>query len=100
MNKEDLDKIYDKTMEVVTGNNTSVNDAKYENLLAIPANEGNYTTYYLGTENNGQMWYINGSGSLNTLVNKELGIRPVVSLKADTRTTGIDRKGTWNIEME
>lgn len=79
-----------------------------EDLFSIPCNsnnEGEYGTYYLGTNYYGQqMWGVNLSGQVVNLNSGIKGIRPVVTLKTNIKFTKDDKESTdsrivWNISL-
>ena len=102
MTKEDLDKVYDPTGERKTSRGTYVSDGKFEKLLVIPCTDSNSAYYWLASAySHGTLWYVSHGGVvINLSVQGEFGVRPVVSLKPDVRTTGTDRTGSWDIEIE
>lgn len=81
------------------GNATYLTDSIYQNLFEVGA-------YYwlLSADSARNLWYVSNNGGafkLSSVVKafNELGIRPVVSLKANVETTGTDSNGVWQLYM-
>lgn len=101
MTKEDLDKVYVEAGGIVTTQETYVTNVKYGKLFAIPSTSTQYTHYWLASAyDSNYLRNVNGSGYINNGDQVELGIRPVVSLKANVKTTGMDMTGAWDIEVD
>ena len=104
--KEDVDKIYDPTGKTVAKHGENVMDnPKFEKMIAIlnTNDTPTYTSYLLASAHSA--FSVKGIGGKTTASfvagsEQEFGIRPVVSLKANVKTTGYDVTGTWNIEVE
>ena len=81
------------------GNATYLTDSIYQNVFEVGA-------YYwlLSADSARNLWYVSNNGGafkLSSVVKafNELGIRPVVSLKANVETTGTDSNGVWQLYM-
>ena len=106
MTKNDLDSIYQYFGETgITQVDTVVNDAKFKNMLAIPSiTEGANCYYWLATAytDGTSMWRVGAFG--NELNFNEggytMGVRPVVTLKANIKAIGQDIDGAWNITTD
>ena len=99
MTKEDLDKVYDPTGETTTTANTYVNDAKFDNMLAIPCKDqsSHYVYYLLASADNGNgLWIVGNSGRVYGNYYNTYGVRPVVSLVSNISITK-GTNGAWNL---
>ncbi len=71
-------------------------DNKYDRLFKID------TFYFLASAYPGPahyLWYVYPSSRVyDGSYNGELGVRPVVSLKSEVRTEGVDENGSWALE--
>ena len=82
------------------GTEMDLNNPKYAGLY----NNGEH--YWLTTAyNTSTLWYVhNHSGAILGNVrygaNTENGVRPVVSLKSNVKTSAMDTQGRWIIEIE
>ena len=99
MTKEDVDKVYDPTGATETTQGTSLTNAKYQDLLAIPANS-NYCYYWLASAySSNTLRYVYYYGNVNYYGSNTFGVRPVVSLKSEVVAEGTDMIGAWNIHL-
>ena len=72
-----------------------LNNPKYSGLYK------NDVTYWLASAyNTSALWYVYSSGGVDYGSSRELGVRPVVSLKSNVKTSAMDTQGRWMIEME
>ena len=104
LRKEDLYHICDKTDENNFKSSELLTDAKYEKLIAVPTSdiEDAYVQYWLATPTaEARTAYIMNTGHINLTggYQGERGIRVVVTLDKDVKTTGTDLTGAWNIEI-
>ena len=104
MTKDDLDYLYQYFGGTgITDHLTSIDDAKFKDMLAIPSTtSGNCAYYYIAyAPSNTYLRIIDGTyGFTNyTLNSVSGGIRPVVTLTTDIKVTGEDLNGAWNIDV-
>lgn len=80
-------------------NGTNVSDAKWNRLFAVGGNKSYWlaTAYSLNTQNMLMVRTIDGK--ISNGASGAYGVRPVVTLKANVRTTGLDNQNVWKIEM-
>ena len=72
-----------------------LNNPKYSGLYK------NDVTYWLASAySTDTLWYVDGYGSVAHTSNYEFGVRPVVSLKSNVKTSAMDTQGRWIIEIE
>ena len=72
-----------------------LNNPKYSGLYI------NNVQYWLAYEfNPNDLWLVGGSGNVYSSNSIEFGVRPVVSLKSNVKTSAMDTQGRWMIEME
>lgn len=69
-------------------------DEKLNNLFAIGDN------YFLATANDANKLLCVKDGKIQTVQNTQMGVRPIVSLARNVRTTGYDDTGRWNIIID
>ena len=98
MTKEDFDKVYDPTGETTTTANTYVNDAKFDNMLAIPCKDQSvYSFYYLASAYlSNHLWGVNSNGNTYYFYYVPYGVRPVVTLVPNISITK-GTNGAWNL---
>ena len=99
MTKKDLDKVYDSTGATTTAYNTSVTDAKFDNMLAIPSKDksGYYAMYWLASAyGSSSLWNVYYSGCVYGITSCAYGVRPVVSLVSNISITK-GTNGAWNL---
>ena len=78
-----------------TGDAMNLGNPKYSGLYKNDVTywlASAYDTYYL--------WYVNSYGYVYGHHSNEFGVRPVVSLKSNVKTSAMDTKGRWIIEIE
>ena len=72
-----------------------LNNPKYSGLYK------NDVTYWLASAfSTSTLWYVDGYGSVAHTSNYEFGVRPVVSLKSNVKTSAMDTQGGWIIGIE
>ena len=72
-----------------------LNNPKYSGLYT------NNVHYWLASALNPySLWYVYSSGGVNGSGSAEYGVRPVVSLKSNVKTSAMDTQGRWIIEIE
>ena len=72
-----------------------LNNPKYSGLYKNDVNywlASAYNTIYL--------WFVFGNGYVYYDGSNEFGVRPVVSLKSNVKTSAMDTQGRWIIEIE
>ena len=101
MTKDDVDNVYQYFGGVgVTEDLTNVHDINFKDMLAIPATTSGYWSYYwLGTANEPHLWLISGEygGVGCNSDDTERGVRVVVALNTNIKTTGTNSEGIWEI---
>ena len=81
--------------EMQGGNEMDLNNPKYAGLY----NNGQH--YYLASAYDAStLWYVLSYGYVYSISSYEFGVRPVVSLKSNVKTSAMDTQGRWMIEME
>ena len=72
-----------------------LNNPKYSGLYK------NDVTYWLASAfSTSTLWTVHSNGNVNNYHSLEFGVRPVVSLKSNVKTSAMDTQGRWMIEME
>ena len=93
MEKSDVLKV---TGESDISNGMSVSNDEYKNLLH------NNAYYWLASASNQtNLWFVNGAdGNIYGSNGETSGVRPVATIKSTVKTTGKNRIGTWDIEID
>ena len=72
-----------------------LNNPKYSGLYK------NDVTYWLASAfSTSTLWFVYGNGYVDNNHSYEFGVRPVVSLKSNVKTSAMDTQGRWIIEIE
>ena len=72
-----------------------LNNPKYSGLYI------NNVRYWLASASDAYyLWYVDGYGSVAHTSSYEFGVRPVVSLKSNVKTSAMDTQGRWIIGIE
>ena len=72
-----------------------LNNPKYSGLYI------NNVQYWLASAyNTDSLWRVGSGGSVDRHSSSECGVRPVVSLKSNVKTSAMDTQGRWIIEIE
>ena len=72
-----------------------LNNPKYSGLYI------NNVQYWLASAySTSHVWYVYSNGSVGSYSSGECGVRPVVSLKSNVKTSAMDTQGRWMIEIE
>ena len=72
-----------------------LNNPKYSGLYK------NDVTYWLASAYHAaSLWYVYSYGYVASDTSYEYGVRPVVSLKSNVKTSAMDTQGRWIIEIE
>ena len=72
-----------------------LNNPKYSGLYV------NNEHYWLASESSTYtLWIVNSNGNVYASNSIEFGVRPVVSLKSNVKTSAMDTQGRWIIEIE
>ena len=106
MTKEDVDMLYQYFGGTgILETRTEVYDEKYKDMIAIPSIiEGEWSFYYLASLgfDDKTLWHVYGADIAqirSSGARATLGVRPVVTLKADVKAIGKDLDGSWNIAI-
>ena len=82
-------------LEMETGYEMDLNNPKYSGLYK------NDVTYWLASAHDTiSLWYVLSDGYVTYYYSIEYGVRPVVSLKSNVKTSAMDTQGRWIIEIE
>ena len=104
MTKDDVDSVYQYFGETgITNQETYVNDSKFKDMLAIPVSKQNMYGYYFlaSSYEDYRLCAVVYEGFINApAAPRELGVRPVVTLKANIKAIGQDIDGAWNIATD
>ena len=111
MTKSDVDSVYQYLggTTSVTTLNTYIYDAKYKDMFMVPSTtSGNWSYVWLGSAHSStELWFLSGLYGYidNDFISYlkeglELGVRPVVTIKAGIKAIGQDIDGAWNIATE
>ena len=94
MNEDD---IYGVTRLKMVYNDMGFIASKYCKLL------DNGAKYWIPSTSNSDIWHISSGSNtpwpFDTSLNAKGGIRPVVSLKSNLKTNGMDLEGYWRLEI-
>ena len=94
MNAEDILKATKET-EMASGTSMNLANEKYKNLLV---NDVNYYLASTDDANTSDLWNVSSEGSVSGLSNSVIGVRPVVSLRANIKSLGMNNLGRWEIK--
>ena len=88
-----------EVMGVAVDNNTDVSSAKWDKLFAPGGNKSYWLATKDSTNTQNLLMVRITDGKISNGASGAYGVRPVVTLKTNVRTTGLDNQKVWRMEM-